>query len=89
MYDKTPFEVLIQSGFLGAAQFMKFPILILDHHIDVVRRCTEPLLFEHDVKLAETKRQGVLLDPKTLLDISSKYDFFIPNAQKVLTYYQD
>ncbi|MCX6706206.1 MAG: hypothetical protein NTV24_03850 [Candidatus Woesebacteria bacterium] len=87
MNDRTPFEVLENSGLLGVNQFMKFPILILDHHIDSLRKCTEPLLFEYDVKLAEEKRQGVLLDPKTLLDISSKYDFFIPNAQKVLTYY--
>jgi uncharacterized protein YktA (UPF0223 family) len=87
MNDRTPFEVLKNSGLLGVKQLLKFPILILDHHIDVLRRCTEPLLFEHDIKLAEEKRKGVLLDPKTLLDISSKYDFFVPNAQKVLTYY--
>ncbi|MDP1710115.1 MAG: hypothetical protein Q8L28_00655 [bacterium] len=87
MKDRTPFEVLNQSGLTGITQFMKFPIMILDHNIDTLRRCTEPLLFEYDVKLAETKRHGVLLDPKTLLDISSKYDFFMPNAQKVLTYY--
>jgi len=88
MKDRTPFEVLDDSGLMGVNQFMKFPILILDHNIDNLRKCTEPLLFEHDIKLAEEKRQGVLLDPKTLLDISSKYDFFIPNAQKVLTYYR-
>jgi len=88
MKDRTPFEVLNQSGLTGITQFMKFPIMILDHNIDALRRCTEPLLFEYDVKLAEDKRQGVLLDPKTLLDISSKYDFFMPNAQKVLTYYR-
>ena len=87
MNDRTPFEVLENSGLLGVNQLMKFPVLILDRQIDALRKCTEPLLFEHDVKLAETKRQGVLLDPKTLLDISSKYGFFIPNAQKVLTYY--
>lgn len=87
MKDRTSFEVLSDSGLMGVNHFMQFPILILDRQIDALRRCTEPLLFEHDVKLAETKRQGILLDPKTLLDISSKYDFFIPNAQKVLTYY--
>lgn len=87
MDDKTPFEVLSHSGLIGSTQFMKFPILILDHHIDLLRKCADPLLFEYEVKLAEEKKQGVLFDPKTLLDISSKYDFFIPNAQKVLTYY--
>jgi len=87
MNDRTPFEVLETSNLLGVNQLLKFPILILDHHVDALRKCTEPLLFEHEVKLAEEKREGVLLDPKTLLDISSKYDFFVPNAQKVLTYY--
>lgn len=87
MDDETPFEVLSRSGLIGSTQFMKFPILILDHHIDLLRKCADPLLFEYEVKLKEDKKQGVLLDPKTLLDISSKYDFFIPNAQKVLTYY--
>lgn len=88
MKDRTPFEVLADSGLMGVNHFMQFPILILDRQIETLRKCTEPLLFEYDVKLAEEKRQGVLLDPKTLLDISSKYDFFIPNAQKVLTYYR-
>lgn len=88
MNDRTPFEVLNHSGLLGTSQFMKFPILILDHHIKTLRTCTEPLLFEYEVKLAEVKRKGLSLDPKTLLDISSRYKFFANNAQNVLTYYQ-
>jgi len=88
MNDRTPFEVLKNSGLLGVNKFMKFPVLILDHHIKTLRRCTQPLLFEHEVKLAEAKRKGLPLDPKTLIDISYRYNFFPDNAQNVLTYYQ-
>jgi hypothetical protein len=89
MNDRTPFEVLQQSGILGAEQLMSFPVLLLDRQIDTLRRCTEPLLFKDDIRQTEAKRHQTPLDPKTLLDLSSKYDFFTTRAQKVLTYYHE
>lgn len=87
MHDRTPFEVLHDSELLGINQFMKFPILILDRHIKALRKCTDPLLFTYEVKLAEMKRKQSVLDQKVLLDIASRYSFFNKNAQNVLTYY--
>lgn len=61
------------------------PVLILDHHINTLQECITPLLFAHDIREAEYKKQQKYLDMKVLYDLRSKY-FFTDSAQKVLTY---
>jgi hypothetical protein len=87
MKGRTPFEVLKDSGVIGCQHILAFPVLLLDREIEKLRKCTEPLLFAQEVRRAEQKNQHRVLDPKTLINISSKYDFFNSRAQNVLTYY--
>lgn len=89
MNDRTPFEVLTQSGICGANQLMKFPVVVLEDEIETLRNLTDQVLFQSEL----LQKHGSLsdnqqLNPKTFIDISSKYDFFDnPSAQNLLTYY--
>jgi uncharacterized protein YqgV (UPF0045/DUF77 family) len=87
MNDRTPFEVLKKTGLLGTQQLMQFPTLLLDRDIGLLRKCTEPLLFNEEIHRTQAKKNVPQLDQKTLVDIALKYDFFTSRAQKVLTYY--
>ena len=87
MRGRTPYEVLRDSKLIGANQLLAFPVMLLDRTINQLRKCTEPLLFKEEIRITEKRKNQTILDTKTLLKISSKYDFFESRAQKVLTYY--
>lgn len=86
MGGRTPMEVIRQSGLMGGMRLQSVPVLILDHHINTLQECITPLLFAHDIRETEKKKQQKHLDMKELYDLKSKY-FFTDSAQKVLTYY--
>ena len=86
MHNRTPFEVLKQSGLVGAEKLLTFPVLILEDVIDALRRCTLPIEFE-----AYTKAHPELIlksqtDQKIQRDIQSRF-LLSTSAQNVLTYY--
>lgn len=86
MHDKTPFEMIRQSGIVGAEKLMQFPLLILDDAIDQLRRCTSPIEIESFTKTNPGIMQKALSCQKTRRDIENR--FFLPtDAQNVLTYY--
>lgn len=86
MHDKTPFEIIQQSGILGAKKLMQFPVLILDEVIDQLRQCNNPIEFESFAKTNPAVMKKALSCQKTQRDIENR--FFLPtNAQNVLTYY--
>ena len=87
MKDRTPFEVIHQSGLCGTGQLMKFPIIVMEDEIETIRQMTDHVLFQAEW---EEKQQmlplGKQLDVKKFIDLSAKYDFFdYQNAQYLLT----
>jgi hypothetical protein len=87
MQGRTPLEVIQQSGLIGSHRLTQVPVLILDHHINILQECITPLLFTSDIRATEQKKQQTILDLKKLYDLKSKY-FFTEDAQNVLTYYR-
>ena len=63
---------------------MKFPTMILENQIHILRKTTDFLLFNSELKQLQEEK----IDIKKIVDVSQKYDFFeAENAQNVLTYY--
>ena len=86
MNNHTPFEILKQSGVVGAEKLLRFPVLILDDVIDALRACTKPVEFEHFAKMHPDQIQKSITCQKTRRDIED--EFSLPfDAQNVLTYY--
>jgi hypothetical protein len=84
MEGQTPFEVIKQSGLISPERLMGFPTMILENHIRTLRKTTDFLLFNGELKELKTKKSNI----KKIVDISQKYEFFeANNAQNVLTYY--
>lgn len=85
MNSQTPFEVIKKSNLLMPERLMKFPTMILENQIHVIRKTTDFLLFNSELGQLKKEKQTI----KKIVDVSQKYDFFeAENAQKVLTYYQ-
>ncbi len=89
MHNMTPFEKVQSSGITSCQNLSLFPTFIIEDVIDELRLSTEPI----------RAFSSLLLNPKTSLSQKSiadfKYSFpdsfslfFLPNAQKVLTYYR-
>ncbi|MDP4011496.1 MAG: hypothetical protein Q8P72_04700 [Candidatus Roizmanbacteria bacterium] len=86
MHNRTPFEMIKQSGLLGGERLMQFPTLILDKVIDQLRQCNRTIEFEAFARTNPTVIKKTLTCQKTQRDIENR--FFLPtNAQNVLTYY--
>ncbi len=85
MDSKTPFEIIKESGLLKPERLMNFPTMILENQIHILRKTTDFLLFNSELKQLKKER----LTTKKIIDVSQKYDFFeTETAQKVLTYYR-
>ena len=86
MDNRTPFEMLKQSGLVGIEKLLNFPVLFLEDVIDALRRCNTPVMFESFAKEHPSVIQKSLTCQKTQRDVENR--FCLPdNAQKVLTYY--
>jgi hypothetical protein len=84
MHKRTPFEVIEESGYINPKRLMKFPIMILDDEIEILRKATDRWFYQ-----AELEKIGLIkVTKKDLIDVAAKYDFFTsPIAQNDLTYY--
>lgn len=84
MSNQTPFEVIKDSGYINSERLMKFPTMILEDHIQTIRKAADIMLYK-----AELEQIGLeYVTTKDLIDTAQKYDFFEPPiAQKDLTYY--
>jgi len=87
MDDRTPYEVVKQSGLLGAEKLLAFPTLILDDVINQLKICTKSILVDAYARQHPGKMKKMVSDPNIRRDLELK--FFLPtNAQNVLTYYR-
>ncbi len=86
MNNRTPFEVLKQSGLVGAEKLLTFPVFIIEDVLDALRKCTVPLEFETYAKSHPEMIQKSLTDQKLQRDIQNRF-LLSTNAQNVLTYY--
>jgi len=87
MRDRTPFEVIKDSGVIKPERLMNFPTMILDDHIHILRKTTDFLLYKAELDSLRAKKKSV--SAKEIVDTSQKYEFFNEqNAQKVLTAYR-
>jgi hypothetical protein len=86
MNNRTPFEVLKQSGLIGAEKLLSFPVLILEDVIDALRKCMLPIEFEAYAKTHPEQIQKSQTDQKIQRDIENRF-YLSTNAQNVLTYY--
>lgn len=86
MNNRTPFEVLKQSGLVGAGKLLTFPVFILEDVIEALRQCTLPIEFESYAKEHPEMIQKSLTDRKIQIDIEDSFSLST-NAQNVLTYY--
>ena len=83
MADRTPLEVLQDSGVQGAKRLLTFPTMILEDNIETIRKHTDYLLLDAEIDQLSTPSQFYLDE------IKGKYEFFNDKiAQNVLTYYQ-
>ena len=87
MNNRTPFEVLKQSGLVGAEKLLNFPVLILEEVIEALRQCMLPIEFEAYAKAHPELIQKSQTDQKIQRDIENRF-LLSTNAQNVLTYYQ-
>ena len=86
MNNRTPFEVLKQSGLLGAEKLLKFPVLILEDVIAAIRLSNKPIEFAHFAKTHPEQIQKSQTCQKTKREIEDT--FSLPfDAQNLLTYY--
>ena len=86
MQNRTPYEVLKQSGLIGIEKLLTFPVFILEDVIDALRQCTLPLELISFATEHPMTMQKALTDPKTQRDIEMRFSLS-PSAQNVLTYY--
>jgi len=87
MNNRTPFEVLKQSGLVGAEKLLTFPVFIIEDVLDALRKCTIPVEFEAYAKAHPEMIQKAQTDQKIQRNIENRF-LLSPNAQNVLTYYQ-
>jgi len=86
MFNRTPYEALKDTGLPNPERLITFPIMILEQHINTIRKTVDFLLFKDELSKTQQKSEK-LLSPKQFIDISLKYSFFDIFAQKVLTNY--
>lgn len=87
MDDRTPYEVVKQSGLLGVEKLIMFPTFILDDVINQLKLCTKSILVDAYAKDHPERMKKIATDPKIKRDLELK--FFLPSdAQNVLTYYR-
>lgn len=87
MNNKTPFETIAASGLSNTTNLLKFPVIVLEDEIEVLRKATDQILLLSEIQQYQDRTQK-LINLKKLIDISLKYDFFESNfAQNVLTHY--
>jgi hypothetical protein len=82
MNERTPYQVLKDSGLPSVKHILEFPILLLDQDINLLRKTTDFLLLK--AELDEKSYDG---DRKQFLDASCKYEFFSKNGENVFTDY--
>lgn len=87
MQNRTPLQVVQDSGLTGGNRLESFPLLILDEVIDPLRNCIQPLLFEQFAKANPEVIAKAQTDEKTKRNLEINFPFLF-NAQNVLTYYQ-
>lgn len=88
MKNRTPAQVLIDSGMLGVKKLLEFPVIVLEDEIKALRQSTDYLLLKSEVNRYR-RAKGCFPDLKKLVDLKTKYSFFNNlDAQNVLTQYQ-
>jgi len=88
MYGRTPAEVIEQSKLLGLKQLFSFPIMILEDHIDILRKATDLLIYQQEKRQLQIKHPELTTDNLKLKDrfeLQPRYQFLSDFAQKVLT----
>lgn len=85
MFNRTPYEALRDTKLPNPEKLINFPVMILEDHIETLRKTTEFLLFKSELKQAQQK-SNEKLSLKQTIDTSIKYSFFEPSAQKVLSH---
>ena len=86
MDDRTPYEVIKQSGLLGEEKLLTFPTLILDDVINHLKACTKSIVVDGYARQHPEQMKKMITDPKTRRDLELKF-FLQTDAQNVLTYY--
>jgi putative transposase len=86
MHNRTPEEVLKQSGLLGVDRLLNFPTLILEDSIKQLRDCTRIIEFEAYARQNPELIQKSKTCQKTRRNIEDQFNFPF-DAQNVLTYY--
>jgi hypothetical protein len=87
MNNRTPYEVVRQSGLVGTEKLLQFPVLIFDDVIHQLRSCTRHIEFEQYAIANPDIIHRSLTCHKTKMDIEERFN--LPsNAQNVLTYYR-
>ena len=86
MNNRTPYEVVKQSGIVGAEKLLQFPVLILEDVIAQMRLCNMPIEFESFAREHPAVMQKALTCQKTRRNIENQF-YLQSDAQNVLTYY--
>jgi len=88
MNDRTPYQVIHQSGLCGTHKLLKFSVIVLEDEIEVLRAIADHVLFRSETCQKQLALTPQTLDQKKFLDMSTKYTFpFGFDAQYLLTHY--
>jgi len=71
MNNNTPFEMIKQTNFINTEKLMTFPIMILEDHIHTIRKTTDILLYNSELKHLDCQNPSL----KKKIDLAQKYDF--------------
>ena len=87
MHGKTPVEKLIDSGIYNAQKFLSFPTMILENHIDQIRKTTEIIRIVAFIKNQKRPTAELANDARFCANINTIFKNLGENAQNVLTQY--
>ncbi len=83
MHKRTPYQILQDSGLCHVEHALEFPLLILDHDIQLLRQACDFLLLK-----SELDKKNYAGDLQQFFHASQKYDFFDQSGENVFTNYQ-
>ena len=85
MNDRTPLEVLIDSGLINPHRLLNYPTMILEEDIHTLSDITNVIELESYLK--ENHKSVNKFDQKQMRNLKLKFPFLFKSAQNVLTPY--